>query len=230
MQQTSLTDKKPTVQSIYEMLRAMITEFKIAPGARLTESQLADYFDVSRTPVRAALQRLENEGQVEIRAKQGCFVRTIDLETISQYYDVRLQLERMSVIQAHQSLPNPELELLAEQWDPEKQIFGSDVSDDLKIAEESFHIELAQASGNHVLAGYLQDINDHIRVVRRFGWPDKKSVDDTYLEHYRICQYIFNDQLEDALAEMENHIRKSQDQANRISLHQIYSKKQNPFE
>jgi DNA-binding GntR family transcriptional regulator len=224
-----MTVKTTTVNAIYQSLLNMITSFDIAPGFRLTENQLAEYFEVSRTPIRAALQRLENEGHVFVRAKQGCFVRNIDLDVISDYYDIRIELEIMTVRLAAQIKDKSELEILAEQWRPELYFYGNETSPELKLAEETFHVNLAEISGNRVLPSYLHDINDRIRVVRQQGWPDQKSVDDTYTEHFNICQYLLNDQVEKAVDEMVTHIKKSKDQANRVSLTQIYRGKNNPF-
>ena len=219
---TSFMLQKPNAQEIYVNLRDMIIALEITPGSRVTETQLADYFDVSRTPVRAALQRLESEGFLTIRSKQGCFIRNIDMLQISHYYDVRVSLENL-VLEEIGKLKNlSEVEELAEQWDPKALHFGVDANDDLKIAEENFHRELARISRNEVLLGYINDINNHIRAVRRLGWPNSKSVTDTYEEHYRICTLLLQRDLAAAQEEMTHHIRKSQDQANRITLHQLY--------
>lgn len=220
---------KATAQSIYDELRRMIMDFKIDPGVRFTETQVASFFNVSRTPVRAALQRLEVEGQIIVRPKQGCFVRTIDMVQISDFYDVRVALERM-VIENLMSAPNNRQALdtvaeLARKWDPERKQFGSVVSEELKYEEEMFHIELAETTRNQALVNYLDDLNQHIRAVRRLGWPDQVSVDDTYKEHYRICEFILANDKTGAEEEMVNHIRKSQDMASRITLKQLYDHK-----
>ena len=216
-------EHKPTAQEIYETLRNMIVRFDLSPGSRITETQLADYFQVSRTPVRAALQRLENEDLLTIKAKQGCFIRNIDMLRISHYYDVRVSLENLVLSEISKLKDVSELRELTNLWNPEQLHFGLAATEELKEAEENFHLQLARISRNPVLANYIADINDHIRVVRRLGWPNKKSVTDTYEEHYRICELLLNQDLKNAQEEMTNHIRKSQDQANRITLHQIYS-------
>lgn len=216
-------EHKPTAQDIYESLRNMIIRFELVPGSRVTETQLADYFQVSRTPIRAALQRLENEELLTIKAKQGCFIRNIDILRISHYYDVRVSLENLVLEEISKLQDFEELQELAQLWHPDQLSFGVDINDDLKEAEEIFHWQLAKISRNYVLASYISDINDHIRVVRRLGWPNKKSVMDTYEEHYRICDLLLNGDLRSAQEEMSNHIRKSQDQASRLTLHQIYS-------
>ena len=214
--------KRLNAQDVYDALREMIIDLRVAPGSRVTESQLADYFFVSRTPIRAALQRLESEGFLTIKAKQGCFIRNIDMVKISQYYDVRVSLEVMVLDEIAKHRNKAELVSIANLWNPENSSFGLQVTDHLKAAEEGFHLELAKISNNEVLIRYIEDINDQIRVVRRLGWPNMKSVTDTYEEHFRICELLLAEDLKAAQAEMTNHIRKSQDMANRITLHQLY--------
>lgn len=216
-------ENKPSAQDIYESLRNMIIRFELIPGSRVTETQLADYFQVSRTPIRAALQRLENEELLIIKAKQGCFIRNIDMLRISHYYDVRVSLENLVLEEIAKLQDFEELQELAQLWHPEQLSFGLDINEDLKEAEEIFHLQLAKISRNYVLSSYISDINDHIRVVRRLGFPNKKSVVDTYEEHHRICELLLKGDLRLAQEEMTNHIRKSQDQASRVTLHQIYS-------
>lgn len=215
-------DQKPNAQEIYDTLRAMIISLEVVPGSRVTETQLANYFQVSRTPVRAALQRLESEGFLSIRSKQGCFIRNMDMLQISQYYDVRVSLENLVLEEIGKLNDFSDLEKLAHLWRPDVFSFGLTVTDDLKAAEENFHLELAGISKNPVLKNYVADINDHIRVVRLLGFPNTRSVTDTYEEHYRICSLLLGGDVKTAQAEMTNHIRKSQDQASRVTLHQLY--------
>lgn len=218
-------DRKPSPQDIYDRLRHMIVALELVPGSRVTETQLADYFQVSRTPVRSALQKLDTEGLLTIKAKQGCFIRNIDMLQISHYYDVRVALENLVLAEVSKLQNWDELVELANLWNPEVHCFGLAVSEDLKRAEENFHLDLAKISRNAALAKYISDVNDHIRVVRRLGWPNSKSVTDTYEEHFRICQLLLKKDLRSAQEEMTNHIRKSQDTSSRITLKQIYANK-----
>ncbi len=218
-------DQKPNAQTIYEQLRELIVSLRLMPGSRVTESQLANYFTVSRTPIRAALQRLETEGLLAIKAKQGCFIRNIDMVQISHYYDARVALELAVIDTIAGSNRLEELQQLANQWNPESLVFGIETSDDLKTAEENFHLDLAAISKNTVLTNYIADINDHIRIVRRLGFPDTQSVTDTYEEHYLICELLIHRDITQAKDEMTRHIRKSQDQASRVTLNQLYGSK-----
>ena len=152
-------------------------------------------------------------------------MRTIDMVQIGQYYDIRVALERAAIEETQVQRNRNAIEVLAEKWDPQRQLFGVEITEQLKHEEEMFHIELAQASRNEVLVNYLADVNNHIRAVRRLGWPDSASVDDTYAEHYLICQLMLERKTKRAIDEMINHIRKSQDLSSRITLKQIYSQK-----
>lgn len=117
----SLTTPKSAAQLVYDQLKRKIIDFEIYPGTRLTESEIAEDFQVSRTPVCAALQRLETEGQITILPKQGCFVRSVDIETISQYYDVRIMLEASAVELACDYMGDEDLDALQEDWNADRQ-------------------------------------------------------------------------------------------------------------
>lgn len=214
-------EKRLTTPQIYQLLRQKIIDFDLFPGVRVTETELAEEYKVSRTPIREALKRLEVEGLVSIRAKQGCFIRPVDTDTISNYYDVRVAIETMAVELACKNMPREELEALAEFWNPSNFDDLVDYSDRIPQLEESFHVDLAVGSGNPVLAQFLKDINNHIRVIRRLGFPDKKSVRETYAEHYEICRLMLDKKTGEAKRAIAKHIRKSQGIARSVTLAQL---------
>lgn len=207
-------------QKIYEKLRRKILQFELYPGTRITESELAADFKVSRTPVRAALQRLAVEGHVIIQPKQGCFVRAVDIERISEYYDVRVHLEAAAVELACEYMSDDDLDALEDIWNPANVKKSINV-DEVKALEEAFHVNIALASGNTVLQEYLEDVNNHIRILRRLGFPDRKAVLETFEEHYELCQLIRARNIRSARKAMIEHIRKSQQIARSVTLSQL---------
>lgn len=208
-------------QEIYARLRKMITDFELLPGARVTESELAEQFRVSRTPIREALHRLEVEGLLKIRPKQGCFIRQVDIAQISNYYDVRVGLEALAIELACEQMSDADLKVLAEIWSPSRQPRTPDQLEAVRDAEEDFHVTLAEASGNPVLADYLRDVNDHIRVIRRLAFIDEQTLADTFEDHYRICRLLLKRDANAARDAMIKHIRKSQETARHVTLSQI---------
>lgn len=204
------TTKSETAQSIYLTLRDMILNFEIQPNSRLTETELATYFKVSRTPIREALQRLETEDLISIRPKQGCFVRGIDFDEFNDYYQIRINLEMLSLETACANIPDEELEKLCCVW--EKNVSTGDASDAERIAnlDEAFHIRLAEGGGNLVLVKMLRDINNRIRIVRRLDFTDHERIAKTYEEHFTILQALLRRDVTAAKRVMIDHIKKSE--------------------
>ena len=211
-------------EDIYLVLREMILNFELYPGSRVTETELADFFKVSRTPVREALLRLESEGHLSIRSKQGCFIRQINIDELSEYYRVRMALESSAVEDACAHMPTKEVEKLLALWSPEripKRISASAMEE----RDESFHIALALGSDNAILVKYLRDINDHIRVIRRVDFHDVDRVARTYHEHHEILQAILNRESVKARNLIKQHIRRSEQFAQTLTLTQLARKK-----
>lgn len=206
---------------IYESLRSSIMNFELYPGSRVTETELASRFEVSRTPVREALQRLAVEGYLTIRPKHGCFIRNLDVFELAEYYDVRVGLEVEAVELMGRRIPYRDLAVLAEDWNPEHLKYGDEATETLKDAEEDFHIRLAEMSGNPILVQYLRDVNNHIRILRRLGFPDRDAVISTYQEHYDICQSILASDIPEARRLLRTHIHASQAKGREVTLAQL---------
>jgi DNA-binding GntR family transcriptional regulator len=222
-----LRKKRLTTREIYQDLWQKIINFDLFPGSRVTENELADEYKTSRTPIREALKRLEVEGLVTVRPKQGCFVRQVDIALISDYYTIRVALEAMTVELAIQNMSDDELQTLAESWNPQQFKNNRDDLESIKQFEESFHLSIAKGSRNPVLVQYLEDVNNHIRPIRMLGFPDTKSVKDTYDEHFEIISLIQQRDVAKAKEAMIAHIRKSQNTARSVTLTQLeqYRKK-----
>lgn len=216
-----MSDTKPSARDVYDQLRDMILNFDLYPGSRVTEQELADRFGISRTPIRSALQRLEAEGHVLIMPKQGCYIRQLDIEELSQYYQVRIALEMFSLELACTYLPDGRLRQLAADWDPvRKDEHGLD-AEQMEARDEAFHLALAEGGGNQALVQYLDDINRRIRIIRRLDFTDPGRIDKTYAEHHRICQFLLKRDLAKAQALMRQHITRSENFARNLTLTQL---------
>ncbi len=79
-------------ERIYRTLRDRICLLEYPPGARLSEEELAEEFEISRTPVRRVLARLESEGLIEARHGVGTIVTDAEIEELAQVYHLRLEL------------------------------------------------------------------------------------------------------------------------------------------
>jgi DNA-binding GntR family transcriptional regulator len=221
-----ITDSRSGAAGIYNQLKQKLLDFEIPPGSRMTETELASLFHVSRTPVREALQRLETEGLVRIRPKQGCFVRDLDIEEIAQYYRVRVALEQLAIEEAATNMPDTELQELAAEWNPAKRPRKIN-AEIMQARDESFHLALAQGSGNLVLARCLSDINNRIRVIRRLDFTVADRIERTYIEHNAILRALLARNVEAAKKQMKSHINKSEENARNLTLIQLAKHRRN---
>jgi DNA-binding GntR family transcriptional regulator len=210
-----------SAHEVYSQLKALILGFEIYPGSRVTETELAERFGVSRTPVREALQRLQLEGYLTVRPKQGCFIREIDIEEIDEHYQVRIALEMCALEVAGTHMPDKAIRELARKWDPSKQPKTRVDVETMAELDESFHIALAEGGGNMVLADYLSRINHAIHIIRRLDFTENQRVELTYKEHYAICQHLLKRDIVSAQQALTQHIRRSQLAAKTITLEQL---------
>src|SRR5688572_31985563 len=86
-------------QKIYDLVKRDIFDFRLLPGERFSESDIARRTGVSRTPVREALHKLEKEGYLQVASRSGWNVRQFDFDFFENLYDVRLILELAAVKQ-----------------------------------------------------------------------------------------------------------------------------------
>lgn len=212
---------KWSTDSIYQCLRKRIMDFELYPGSRVTEVRLADEFGVSRTPVREALQRLSTEGYLTIKPKTGCFIRELHMADLLENYDVRIGLELEVIELLGRRVPYRGIMDLAAQWDPVSLRLGREGSESFRDLEEAFHLQLAELTGNVTLKRCLASLNDRIRVLRRFGFPDEEAVISTYEEHQGICQAILRNEIAEAKQLMRDHIEISQSKGRKVTLAQL---------
>ncbi len=217
---------KPSARNIYDRIKGMILDFSLYPGSRTTEGELAAMFQVSRTPVRAALQRLEAEGYLTIMSKQGCYIRDLDMESLNGYYQVRVVLEMLSLENACTFMSDKALKELAGFWDPDQPGLEKDMApEDIESLDEGFHIALAEGGGNMALSNQLMEINTRISIVRRLDFTNNDRVVITFEEHHAICQHLIGRDLSKAQNLMRQHIKRSQDFAMNLTLLELARKR-----
>jgi len=129
----------------------------------LTESHLAEFFHVSRTPVRDALKELEKEGIVERRKKKGVYLKIPSAAEIAEAYDVRSVLEGFASNLAVENIDGRDLEQLgrlAQKYTKSMEQGNYEAAGD---ADRQFHGKIVQLSNNTLLAGMM----DNFRVLER---------------------------------------------------------------
>ena len=207
--------------SVYEQLKSDIFEFRLLPGTRFSENEIARRARVSRTPVREALFRLEREGYLEVHPKSGWSVRPLDFAALDHLYDVRLILECEAVRKLGAGNARAALAGLEKIWlvAPRQRLV-----DGARVArlDEEFHAKLVAAAGNPELARLHQTITERIRIVRRLDFTHPERVVYTYIEHGQILRAILARKPAKAIALLSEHIEQSKSEVRKISLHRLH--------
>ena len=207
--------------SVYERLKSDILDFRLPPGTRFSETEVAKRAHVSRTPVREARFRLEREGSLQVRSKSGWSVRPLDFEQIYQLYDLRVVLEAAAVSRLCADNPGAALAGLKKIW---LVVPRSRLSDGARVArlDEEFHATLVAAAGNAELARIHQGITERIRIVRRLDFTHPERIHYTYIEHGQILRAILARRRALALELLQAHIGASKQEVRKISLHRLH--------
>ncbi len=212
--------------SAYSTLKADILDFRLAPGDRFTETEVAARLEVSRTPVREALFRLEREGYLEVRQRNGWLVKPLDFNTIDHFYELRSVLEISAVHKLCQkSQPASAITVLrqlARVWLVEEKDRSSD-TDWLAEQDECFHIELVAAAGNLEISRAHRAATERIRIVRRLDFTQPARIHKTYEEHAAILRAVLAQDSATAATLLQAHIEQSQAEVRTITLHRLYS-------
>ena len=145
---------------VYAMLRDDIISGALASGEALGELAMAERYGTSRTPVREALRRLEQEGLIE-RGDRGMRVRTQSPEEILDIYDVRVALETMAARWAANRRTEFDLTRLHHAHKRMTSLDGTDTSE-MVDSNRRFHETLWAASHNGTLLDLLSLLNAHL--------------------------------------------------------------------
>lgn len=209
-------------ERVYLSIKNEIWDFRLLPGDRFTETEIAARHGVSRTPVRDALYRLKREGYLEVGFRSGWSVRPFDFDRFDALYDLRIVLECAAVerlcTMEDNNAPLAELKTL---W---LVPAGERLSDARRVAEldEAFHCALVAAAGNPELAQVHAELTEKIRLVRRLDFLKAPRIDATYDEHAKLLRLIIRRKATEALILLRSHITQSKSEVRKITLHMLH--------
>ena len=147
-----MRDSKQGQKDAYELVLDAIDTGLYQPGDRLVESELAERFGVSRTPIREALQRLETQSLLT-RDGRSLIVASLDHNQLAELYAVRAELEGLAARLAAQHAAPEEVSVLREMVEADRALIDDPGA--LARANRRFHRQLHRASHNRYLVQQL---------------------------------------------------------------------------
>jgi DNA-binding GntR family transcriptional regulator len=220
--------KQNLAHSVYEQLRAELFDFRLLPGDRFSEIEVAERTGASRTPVRQALYRLHSEGFLEVRPRSGWEVRPLNFEKLDALYELRILLEQAAVKRLASLKPeqlNAALSPLEARWlvSPKKRNINAA---EVATWDENFHCSLVSAANNAEFIRVHLDVTEKIRIVRRLDFTKPARIKATYEEHSSILRALRQRSFQDAAEQLSVHIQVSQAEARKITLYKLQSARQ----
>jgi len=202
-------EKQNLKNKAYQLIREKIVNCDYEPGAILSESQLMGEVGSSRTPIREALNRLEQEDLVRIYPKRGILVSEVTTGIVNSVYEIRNLIEPYIV--EHYAALIPKEQIKAEI----NRIEKANDADSMVVSEaasmdDDLHQMLMNASNNTYVVDMMNKVyaqNHRIRILSTVNVENRYS--NTQNEHLEILQYILNDEIQDAVEAMKRHLNNS---------------------
>ncbi len=203
IEKSSLKDK------VYEILLNKILTNELKPGTPLDEMKLCQQLNVSRTPLREALNRLERQNFVEMIPKRGARVSTLSLDSMINLFKVRKVVEPALLKIACQTIQNKRDELLEFRKRMDNSIKEKD-TEMLTVLDYEFHAFLYEQSENSHLIFLMNYITNHSRQIRSQKTETDTRIFEAASEHIKMIDLLDRGDFDEACNLMRKHIQNTE--------------------
>lgn len=196
----------------YTEIKKQIIEGMLEPDVAIIEETLANNLDISRTPLREALQRLEQEDLVTRQNNGRLKVAPLSIQEVKELFGVRAKLESIMVMQATENMTEKDAKKLTMIVNMIKETAKiGEVQDVLHYGTE-FHGSIYALSQNKTVNKILIQLNDRIhRYQHLLPINDMEHFQSSYKEHQIVLDYMKSGDKKGAQVAMESHIENSLD-------------------
>lgn len=194
---------RPQPSDAYEMILEAIDVGVYRPGDRLVESELAERFGVSRTPIREALQRLETQSLLS-RDGRSLIVASLDHNQMSELYMVRRELEGLAAALAAKHATPEEVQILREMVDADDALVDDPAA--LSQANRRFHVQIHLASHNRYLVQQLDLVHRTMALMATTSLAAEGRGAFAQAEHRKIVEAIAAQDADAAGSALRDHI------------------------
>lgn len=197
---------KPPTTDAYSLILEAIDIGVFKPGDRLVESDLAERFGVSRTPIREALQRLETQSMLT-RDGRSLIVASLDYNQLAELYVVRAELEGLAAALAARHATPEEARVLRDMVEDDRALLGK--PSDMARANRRFHKQIHLSSHNRFLVQQLDLVHRSMALLATTSLAAVGRDEDALREHDAIVTAIEAHDGEAAAQALRDHISKA---------------------
>jgi len=201
-----MTETKAPQTDAYGLILEAIDSGIYRPGARLVESELAERFGVSRTPIREALQRLETQGMLT-RDGRSLIVASLDHNQLAELYMVRAELEGLAARLAARHATDEEIRVLRDMVAEDHALKDNPTA--LARANRRFHKQVHLASHNRYLVAQLELVHRSMALLASTSLAVEGRGETALAEHAAIVEAIAQGDGDAAYSALRQHISKA---------------------
>ncbi len=209
-------------EKAYSFVKSQITNLGFKPGEYLTDVQIANELNISRTPVREAFRMLEREGLLIYESRRGWKVYTLSLEDINEIFEIKIALEQIQARKAAQCKDEILRRKLKETIDlMRKATDENDVENWTKHDADLHHIIFIMANNRRALQ-IVENINDQWNRVR-IGFSARTGrIKRSIIEHEAIVFAILEGNEEEAEKSYCQHLRNVREELISLLINMVY--------
>lgn len=196
--------KETLKQQAYNIIKDKIISCEYLPNTLLNEEKLREEVHASRTPVRDALSRLEQENLIQILPKKGIMVAPLTIREINMIHEARILMEPYAVENYAERIPEERLQYYYD-------IFREESCQDSMRAfyeiDNEFHQEFIDATKNDYFQSLYERIfnqNSRLRILS--GVKSRTRIEETKKEHFKIIEACMEKKWREAATAMREHL------------------------
>ncbi|GHU39434.1 GntR family transcriptional regulator [Spirochaetia bacterium] len=193
----------------YNTIKQKILSCEYPPNSLLNEEKLREDLQVSRTPIRDALSRLEQESLIQILPKRGVIVAGISLEEVEQIYELRMLIEPHALEKYGKTINTDVYEKLAGFFSQNPKKFT--VDEIYKKDDEFHHLFINAAKNTYLTQAYRYPYTQNIRLRILSGNLGKQRIEQSQQEHGVITRYCLNKSWKKAANSLRGHLLRSKE-------------------
>jgi DNA-binding GntR family transcriptional regulator len=204
-------DRRKVTDWVYEELKSAIVDLRLAPGDPLREATLADQLGVSKTPIREALTRLEQEGLVETTSFKGAVVTGYSRQDLLEIYELRELLENAAARTAAESMADADRDRLDRICRESRKLKKNHDAAGLAALISAFDDVLFEQVRNSRIRALIENLRAHLTRIGHLTAEIPGRIEASVDEHEKIVQAIAARDPELAERQMREHIRSVRD-------------------
>lgn len=198
-------DKSNLSERVYLYLRNKILSNELKPGSKINYDDLCSEIEISRTPLRDAINLLKQDGLIEVKPRSGTYVCLPKVKDIEEIFDIRKALE-CQALKAFTNIPKATLIQLVEETELAEKELKVGNSEPFLKADRKLHKTILEHSNNQLLISIMTTLETRIEWL---GVLTAQSIDrpvQANNDHKKILKALCQSNLPEAISLMEKHI------------------------